>query len=385
MYNNDDLSTTSVPDFLKLPFVDWLSFTVEYSEISWAWLRNKFGELKVEEKGYHTGHTHTFRANGDVFGAFSPNRRSQKIYVSLSSKALFNLGLSSEGLSKLIEEVVEHKGRFTRLDLAQDDYDGYLNLNLIYKKLCRKEVLTRFRGYTEFDAPVGQIKSGSLFKDSKLEKEGYTIYIGAIRKSNVFVRVYDKKLQVGSECVWPIWNRVEFQLSGPAADQYCNPTWCVNPETGEISNSNERFPDPRRLTFKNRSFPKTAFYYIKFLDPTYIQKINDLGHYYLTEKQKQFWEPCSWWTRFLKTAEGQAIGLPKHETGLEEIDNWLKNQVSGAVPLMTDLYGDDYYEDLRVEGLEKQKRNKKYQRLKEEFFEKKSKKQILDPINEVPF
>ncbi|WP_061223149.1 replication initiation factor domain-containing protein [Leptospira weilii] len=379
------ISKTSVPDFLKRPFVDWLSFTVEYSDVSWTWLQNTFGELKVEEKGYKTGHTHTFRASGDVFGAFSPNRRSQKIYVSLSSKALFNLGLSADGLSKLIEEAIQLKGRFTRIDLAQDDYEGLLNLDRIYDKLDRKEVLTRFRGYTEFEAIGDRIESGSLFVDPKLGKMGYTLYIGAMRKSNVFVRIYDKKLQVGPECVWPIWNRLEFQLMGPAADQYCNPTWNVNPETGEILNTNERFPDPRRARFADRSFPKTAYYYIKFLEPTYVQKTNSLGHYYLSEKQKHFWIPCKWWTGFLKTSQGQTIGLPKHETGLEEIDNWLRNQVAGAFSLMADLHGDNYSEDLRAEGTEKQKRNKKYQRLKEEFLEKKSKSKALEPKNEVPF
>ncbi|EMP02716.1 replication initiation factor domain-containing protein [Leptospira santarosai] len=385
----NEVSGTSVPDFLKHPFVDWLSFTIEYSDLSWSWLKNTFGELKVEERGYHTGHTHTFRTTGDVFGAYSPNRRSQKIYVSLSSKALFNLGLSGDGLSKLIQDVVERRGRFTRLDLAQDDYDGYLNLDLIYNKLCNKEVLTRFRGFTEFDAPVERIRSGSFFKDPKLEKCGYTIYIGAMRKSNVFVRIYDKKLQVGSECAWPIWNRLEFQLNHEAADQYCNPTWNVNPETGEIQNTNERFPDPRRASFADRSFPRTAYYYIKFLETTYVQKMNDLGHLYLSEKQKQLWSPCIWWTRFLKTFDGKPIGLPKHETGLEEIDNWLKSQVSGAVSLMSDLFGDDYYEDLKTEGTEKQKRNRKYQRLKEEFLLKQSQEKLETAkravIDEVPF
>ncbi|EKO34105.1 hypothetical protein LEP1GSC179_0029, partial [Leptospira santarosai str. MOR084] len=47
----NEVSGTSVPDFLKHPFVDWLSFTIEYSDLSWSWLKNTFGELKVEERG----------------------------------------------------------------------------------------------------------------------------------------------------------------------------------------------------------------------------------------------------------------------------------------------------------------------------------------------
>lgn len=373
-----------VPENLKLPFVDWLSFSIEYSEKAWEWIRNTFGEPGIEEKGSNTGHTHRFRAPGDVFGAFSPERKSQKIYISLSSKALFSFRSASIGLSRLISEVIELNGRFTRIDLALDDYEGHLNLPHIYEMLNRKHVATRFRGFSKFEAPVNLVETGSLFKDHKIGKHGYTIYIGAFRGSNTFVRIYDKKKQVGPECVWPTWNRLEFQLTHQAADQYCNPTWNVVPETGEILNSNERFPDPRRAKFEDRSFPKTAFYYLKFLEPTYVQKKNDLDHYYLSEKQKHFWVPCSWWTNFLKTSEGQSIGLPKNESGLQNIDNWLKTQASGAAYLLTEFYGEEYLNDFLKNGKEKFEKNKKYQTILKEEREKREKTK-QNRFEEVPF
>ncbi|EMN90522.1 replication initiation factor domain-containing protein [Leptospira weilii] len=374
-----------IPEYLKNPFVDWLSFSIEYSDDAWDWLHAVFGELKIEEKGTTTGHTHQFRTSADVFGAFSPERRSQKIYISLSSKALFNFGASKETLTTLIQGAIKLQGRFTRIDLAQDDYEGKLNLPFIYEKLQRKEVATRFRGYSKYEAPFDLVTSGSLFKDPKLGKLGYTIYVGAFRGSNVFVRIYDKKLQTGQECAWPIWNRVEFQLNHDAADQYCNPSWNVVPETGEILNTSEKFPDPRRAKFEDRSFPKTAYYYLKFLDPTYKQKTNELGHLYLEQNGKQMWIPCNWWTDFLKTSEREPIGLPRNETGLQDIDNWLKNQVSGAVFLMADLYGDKYFSELKAEGKDRFERNKKYQRLKEQFKEKKQNKMKEEIPDEVGF
>ncbi|EQA71791.1 replication initiation factor domain-containing protein [Leptospira noguchii] len=378
------LAAISVPENLKLPFVDWLSFSIEYSEKAWEWIRNVFGEPQIEEKGSNTGHTHRFRAPGDVFGAFSPERKSQKIYISLSSKALFSFRSSSLGLNRLISEVIKLNGRFTRIDLALDDYEGHLNLPHIYEMLNRKHVATRFRGFSKFEAPVNLVETGSLFKDHKIGRHGYTIYIGAFRGSNTFVRIYDKKKQVGPECVWPVWNRLEFQLTHQAADQYCNPTWNVVPETGEITNSNERFPDPRRAKFEDRSFPKTAFYYLKFLEPTYVQKKNDLNHYYLSEKQKHFWVPCSWWTNFLKTSEGQSIGLPKNESGLQNIDNWLRTQASGAAYLLTEFYGDEYLNDFLKDGKEKFEKNKKYQTILKEEREKRE-KVMQTRFNEVPF
>ncbi|EKS09751.1 hypothetical protein LEP1GSC071_0996 [Leptospira santarosai str. JET] len=56
----------SVPEELLKPFVDWLSFSIEYSDQSWEWLNTIFGELNIEAKGTQTGHTHRFRTSGDV-------------------------------------------------------------------------------------------------------------------------------------------------------------------------------------------------------------------------------------------------------------------------------------------------------------------------------
>ncbi|UPY77984.1 replication initiation factor domain-containing protein [Leptospira weilii] len=325
-----------------------------------------------------------FRTTGDVYGAFSPKRRNQKIYISMSSKALFNFRSSSLSLTQLINEAIELRGKFTRIDLALDDYEGVLDLPHIYEKLKRKEVASRFRGYSKFESPFDLVEKGSLFRDHKIGKHGYTIYIGSFRQSNCFVRIYDKKLQVGPECAWPIWNRLEFQLNHHAADQYCNPTWNVNPETGEILNMNERFPDPRRAKFENRSFPKTAFYYLKFLDPCYKHRLDDLGNVHLDEIHKRYWPVCTWWTDVLRTAEGQGIGLPKNETGLQDIDNWLRNQTSGAMYLLTEVYGEDYLDEILEEGKEKFESNKKYQNLLKQSQEtqKKSKAELK---NEVPF
>ncbi|WP_000418151.1 replication initiation factor domain-containing protein [Leptospira interrogans] len=376
--------TVTVPEELKRPFVDWLSFTVEYTDESWSWLESVFGELRIEEKGF-SGYTRTFRTSGEVFGAFSPERKSQKLYVSLSSKALYHFGFGKTSLPDLIKGAIQRKGKFTRIDLAQDDYEGLLNLPHIYEKLKRKEVSTRFRGFTKYESPVHLVESDSLFKDHKIGKHGYTIYIGSIRKSNCFVRIYDKKLQVGAEkCDWPVWNRVEFQLSHEAADQYCNPTWNVDPDTGEILKTKKRFSDPRRATFADRSFPKTAYYYLKFLDPYYRQKENSLGHFYLEETHKRIWGDCSWWTNFLKVSEGQSIGLPKNETGLQEIDNWLKTQASGALRLLTEAHGEEYILEMLRLGKEKMERNPKYQNLLKSHQEK-GHKSVEIPFDEVPF
>ncbi|OLY62428.1 replication initiation factor, partial [Leptospira santarosai serovar Grippotyphosa] len=81
--------------------------------------------------------------------------------------------------------------------------------------------------------------------------------------------------------------------------------------------------------------------------------------------------------------EGEKIGLPKHETGLQDIDDWLSEQVSGAVFLMSKLFGGEkYYQKLQDKGEPKFERNKKYQNLVKEFEEKQRNGLVID---EVPF
>ncbi|MBE7410554.1 MAG: hypothetical protein HS129_00580 [Leptospiraceae bacterium] len=73
-----------------------------------------------------------------------------KIHVCLSSKALFNLNGKIE-IHDLIRQIIQRGGTFSRIDLSQDDYDGYLNLPEILEKLKNQEVSTRFRGFLKVE------------------------------------------------------------------------------------------------------------------------------------------------------------------------------------------------------------------------------------------
>ncbi len=92
--------------------------------------------------------------------------------------------------------------------------------------------------------------------------------------------------------------------------------------------------------------------------------------YYLQEKHKRHWDVCNWWIDFLKTNEGKSIGLPKNETGLEDIKAWQINQCSGADYLLLETYGEKYSHEKLLEGRKKFEKNKKYQNLLKEYQEK---------------
>ena len=346
---------------LRIPFVDWLSFSVKYEAKTFEWVEKTFGSRIDLKKGFN-GYSHSFLTDLGAICGFSPERPAMKIHVCLSSKALFNLNGKIE-IHDLIRQIIQRGGTFSRIDLSQDDYDGYLNLPEILEKLKNQEVSTRFRGFLKvelFNPQFMEFELGSLFRDPKKQKNGQTLYIGDWH-SDIFCRIYDKKKQTKSEL--PYWNRVEFQLRHKVANEFCNPTMKVDFKTGEIKSFDGSFQD--------RSFPKTAYYYLKFLNPSFkMQTIDDYGIYYLQEKHKRHWDVCNWWVNFLRVGEGEKIGLPKNETGLEEIKAWQINQCSGADYLLLETYGEKYSHEKLLKGREKFEKNKKYQILLKEFQEK---------------
>lgn len=367
-----------IPDSFKKPFVDWLSFSVKYHKDSFDWIETTFGGKSIPMEKGAFGYTDAYFTDTKALIAFSPLKPQNKIHVSLSSGALFRIS-ENISVSEIVSKVIKLEGKFSRIDLAQDDYDGFLQMEEIFQKLANGSVASRLRSFSEYrgNQQTQVIKSHKSFTSSneKNKRYGQTIYIGDMKQGKVFVRIYDKEAQTGKG--YDHWIRTEFQLRHQAADNYCNPKAYFSPETGEegkrkknsiIVSMHEETDVNGNLSsdFTNRSFSKTAFYYLKFLEPSFkIERFEDSE--ILTLKHKRHWTVSSWWSEFLLTNEGQSIGMPKNETGLEEIKNWALNATSGADYLLTQLYGEDWTEERDKAGKEKFEKNKKYQTLVKKF------------------
>ena len=363
-----------VPDSFKKPFVDWLSFSVKYHKDSFDWIERTFGRSSIPMEKGAFGYSEAYFTDTQALVAFSPNKPQNKIHVSLSSGALFRI---SENISvaEIVSKVINLDGKFSRIDLAKDDYEGYLDMETIFQKLATGSVASRLRTFAEYrgNQQTQVIKSHKAFTSSNEENKRYgqTIYIGDMKQGKVFVRIYDKEAQTGKG--YDHWIRTEFQLRHQAADNYCNPKAYFSQETGEetkkrrtsieISMHEETETEINLSSdFTNRSYDKTAFYYLKFLEPSFkIEKFDDSE--LLTLKHKRHWITSEWWTEFLQTNKGESIGMPKNETGLEEIKQWALNSTSGADYLLTKLYGDSWTDEKEKAGKEKFEKNKKYQTL----------------------
>jgi len=107
-------------------------------------------------------------------------------------------------LRQIAELVFVMGGHFTRCDLAIDDCQGLLEMEEIQKAITGGLVVASFnsvREYNQYDRKTGRVT-------------GRGAYFGS-RKSEVFLRVYDKALEQGDD---EHWIRVELELKGSKAD-----------------------------------------------------------------------------------------------------------------------------------------------------------------------
>ncbi|MDF3822219.1 replication initiation factor domain-containing protein [Leptospira sp. 96542] len=360
-----------IPESFKKPFVDWLAFSLEYKKESFDWIKRTFGEVMIPfEKGMF-GYSEAYQTTTQALIAHSPDKPQNRIHVSLSSGALFRIS-ENNSVQEIVASAIRLGGKFSRIDIAKDDYDGFLDMDEIFQKLSLGHVGSRLRTFVEYrgNQETQTIRSHKAFNSSIEEKKrhGHTIYVGDMKNGRVFVRIYDKEGQTGKG--YDHWVRVEFQLRHEAADIYCNPSIYID-ENGEITKKRkdskrisvfEEAEIPKSLSsdFANRTFSKTAYYYLKFLEPAFkSRKFKDSN--ILFPKHKRHWFPCTWWTDFLETYEGESIGLPKNETGLEEIKSWALNSTSGADYMLSSIYGEAWTKEKEKTGKEKFEKNKKYQ------------------------
>lgn len=110
----------------------------------------------------------------------------------------------------LIRTVFDHRGKFTRLDIAIDDFKPHFKIEQVYRKIKGDLVNSKFDDYK-------MIESGSVRQNVTGDAEaGMTIYFGS-DYSNTQIVFYDKyrEREKNGEEVDPNvkgWNRVEIRL-----------------------------------------------------------------------------------------------------------------------------------------------------------------------------
>lgn len=192
----------------------------------------------------------------------------------------------------------------TRLDVAIDDFKGYLTIPQMYNKL-RDGCMTSSAGLRKFrHFESGEIDSGEI--------TGETLYFG---KGDIMFRFYDKKgerLARGNELdeSIEIWNRYEIQLRHERAEVALNIIANGGMEIGEFVKG----VMSQYLTFR-------------------IKNPND--------SNKRRWKICPWWQKFLDEVEPLRLTLVHPENTLIRSQNWIMKSASATIAMLQELYGDD--------------------------------------------
>jgi phage replication initiation protein len=228
---------------------------------------------------------------------WSSVRPDMGVHVRLPATAL--RALPRDALAVLCD-FLAMQGKATRLDVAADDCDGLLDLDVMSKKVLAGEFVCRAHSGSEVR---------SLFGGAS-----HTLYFGS-RESDTFLRTYNKKAEQEEKGVdvshCPSWIRAEMELKGDRAD------------------------GAAQYIYQHREIwsIEAGGWLLDFLD------FKDPG----TDSNVSRWETCDWWSTFVENARKSRIISAQEEKTVEDLRDWVDRQV---VPSLFVLEATVGHEDL---------------------------------------
>lgn len=212
------------------------------------------------------------------------------------------------GWPEFFSMVFWEKAHFTRLDLAVDDYKGFLKPEQIMWKLDNGLCSSRFKDYRYMKK--GRISDGY--------NKGITIYFGSA-SSDIQIRIYDK-LKERREAKKEIqegvrhWVRTEVQLSDKRADMAASQIML------EAANGNTNIGVVIAGILKN---------YVTFYD----KKTNDTN--------KSRWKKCRRWEKFLGDSAKLRLTLFAPDRTIGTRRAWIDKQTAKTLGMLFVAYDSD--------------------------------------------
>lgn len=214
----------------------------------------------------------------------------------------------------------KRKMNLTRLDVAYDDFEGYLDIMTIFNA-------TISGGYSDGRLTQGDFVTRFSTYDVDISTKGLTCGYGSER-SNIYIRIYDKKAEQKREDI-DHWVRCEIQLRKENAIGFAMLTCdiCTN-YFGVLNN------------------------YLRFIEPSE------------TDSNKRRAKTADWWQKFLQTSERLKIfQCPGIEYDIMCLDGYVYGQCAGAVATMIELVGLKEFLNRLDEAVRSRKLNPKYRDL----------------------
>lgn len=275
--------------------LDWCAFTVidrkfipNLLNIPWSY----FSELPRGGNGYKkqatfSGITVQWDGNSDM-----------GVHIEMSGTGCRTFeGLHGDVWSLFFMELLECDAKFTRIDIALDDFEGLLHMRTLESKIRKAYVRSRW-------------KDARILNKIKLESgiyQGRTIYFGS-PQSRILARFYDKALEQKSKGVENVpdhWVRCELQCRDDRALKVAQ----------YISDLSTQFLGDLSAMFVRN--------YLEFLNPL------------RGDTNKSRWPVCSWWDSFLVYTGKLKLTTEPKKKGLDDVRQWIVSQVSASLAMLS--------------------------------------------------
>lgn len=193
----------------------------------------------------------------------------------------------------LLTECLEHNANIPRLDLAHDNVDGTLSLELLQQDINNHNVRTRFRR--------GKITQDLTYHDEDLAPIGKTINLNKSRQSLVVPRFYDKAAQYGLD---GHWIRAEIELK------------------------NERAKETIKHLIAGENIGKLFFAILNNCFAVINKDDSNISRCSLKQ----------WWSEWLLTTQKLRLTVAKKLKKIADVVTWLQKSVAPSLAMIREFY-----------------------------------------------
>lgn len=196
------------------------------------------------------------------------------------------------------------QGKFTRIDMAIDEFEGYLDVQKIFEKCLKGEVRSRFKSWR----PDGNW-------DMNGSTNGITIYFGSVN-SRMNVIFYEKNKQLNIDYHW---SRMEVRYKKQRAQALVKEL---------LYNHSEIDGTKKDVAVIVAAHVR---HYLKFVDQT-------------SDSNKARWPESQFWKDFMAGVPSLRLAEALPDRTITRIRSWFDHQVSKSFALMFYAYQDTEYE-----------------------------------------
>jgi len=310
------------PDFPKENRIlfDWVSFTTKNHTVL-----ELIELLELKECPFELVHGSKGFMWRQYFGGISIHFNEDQfkhagdfIWLEMSGQGCRSFESHGNGDYDLLFDLVRkdpESYHITRLDIAFDDLTEVFNINHICDEVRKEHFVARTSTYQ------------SIYSNA-----GNAVYFGS-KKSNVFIRIYDKASERGYDCEKFHWVRCELQLKDVNARGFVDKLQDNDLRTLYLG------------VLKN---------YLSFRVPT-------------DDSNKRRWPEAEWWSKFLDNAVRISIwSKPGVEYNLSACERYVMTQPIGSIKTLLEIFGNEAFIDMVHKA--PTPKNPKYKQLIEEFF-----------------